>query len=305
MNVRLVVLGHGGSSRSRRAVRARSRCAPRRRSRRAGRRSQVNNNADAGRERVRHARTARTRSCGRSAANSSATVPVQGFAPGSTVSLKAVTVDGCADLLARNVVLERNVRISASVSSAGRSGRGQAPVATTPWKGYLYGRSSAAAGCCVALGVLPFVRIGCRRTDAPRAQSEPHEDSPGLAQKRIPAGHRSGRELAGPAWSPPQHHHRHRHAVHRRRRSRSTRWGTSRPAGWFLGADRAVRRARRHRRAPLEQELDVRRLSRLDARSCRRRRAARRPGGVLRAESRSTTTCRWWWCAWPGSSARI
>jgi hypothetical protein len=39
------------------------------------------------------------------AANSSATIPVQGFAPGSTVSLKAVTVDGVRTYDRKNVVL--------------------------------------------------------------------------------------------------------------------------------------------------------------------------------------------------------
>jgi hypothetical protein len=39
------------------------------------------------------------------AANSSATIPVQGFAPGSTVSLKAVTVDGTRTYNRQNVVL--------------------------------------------------------------------------------------------------------------------------------------------------------------------------------------------------------
>ena len=39
------------------------------------------------------------------AANSSATIPVQGFAPGSTVSLKAVTVDGVRTYQRQNVVL--------------------------------------------------------------------------------------------------------------------------------------------------------------------------------------------------------
>ena len=41
--------------------------------------------------------------------------------------------------------------------------------------------------------------------------------------------------------------------------------------GWFLGCDGAVRRPRRDGRAPLEQELDVRRVSRFDARPRRRR----------------------------------
>ena len=54
--------------------------------------------------------------------------------------------------------------------------------------------------------------------------------------------------------------------------------------GWFLGLDRAVRRARRHGRAPLEQELDVRRVSRFDARPVADGARARRAGGVLRAE---------------------
>ena len=39
------------------------------------------------------------------AANSSATVPVQSFAPGSTVSLKAVTVDGVHNYSRANVTL--------------------------------------------------------------------------------------------------------------------------------------------------------------------------------------------------------
>lgn len=39
------------------------------------------------------------------AANSSATIPVQGFAAGSTVSLKAVTVDGVRTYSRANVVL--------------------------------------------------------------------------------------------------------------------------------------------------------------------------------------------------------
>src|ERR1051325_3606228 len=39
------------------------------------------------------------------AANSSATIPVQGFAPGSTVSLKAVTIDGVRTFSRSNVVL--------------------------------------------------------------------------------------------------------------------------------------------------------------------------------------------------------
>ena len=39
------------------------------------------------------------------AASSSATIPVQGFAPGSTVSLKAVTVDGTRTYQRQNVVL--------------------------------------------------------------------------------------------------------------------------------------------------------------------------------------------------------
>lgn len=39
------------------------------------------------------------------AANSSATIPVQGFAPGSTVSLKATTVDGTRTYSRTNVVL--------------------------------------------------------------------------------------------------------------------------------------------------------------------------------------------------------
>jgi hypothetical protein len=38
-------------------------------------------------------------------ANSSATIPVQGFAPGSTVGLKAVTVDGQRTYSRSNVVL--------------------------------------------------------------------------------------------------------------------------------------------------------------------------------------------------------
>jgi hypothetical protein len=39
------------------------------------------------------------------AANSSATIPVQGFAAGSTVGLKAVTVDGARTYSRANVVL--------------------------------------------------------------------------------------------------------------------------------------------------------------------------------------------------------
>ena len=39
------------------------------------------------------------------AANTSVTIPVQGFAPGSTVSLKAVTVDGSRTYSRANVVL--------------------------------------------------------------------------------------------------------------------------------------------------------------------------------------------------------
>ena len=39
------------------------------------------------------------------AANSNATIPVQGFATGSTVSLKAVTVDGVHNYSRSNVVL--------------------------------------------------------------------------------------------------------------------------------------------------------------------------------------------------------
>lgn len=38
-------------------------------------------------------------------ANSSVTIPVQGFAPGSTVSLRAVTVDGAKTYSRANVVL--------------------------------------------------------------------------------------------------------------------------------------------------------------------------------------------------------
>jgi hypothetical protein len=39
------------------------------------------------------------------AGNSTATIPVQGFAPGTTVSLKAVTVDGTKTYTRDNVVL--------------------------------------------------------------------------------------------------------------------------------------------------------------------------------------------------------
>jgi hypothetical protein len=39
------------------------------------------------------------------AANSSATIPVQGFAPGTAVGLKAVTVDGVHNYSRANVVL--------------------------------------------------------------------------------------------------------------------------------------------------------------------------------------------------------
>jgi hypothetical protein len=39
------------------------------------------------------------------AANSSATIPVQGFAPGSSVTLKAVTVDGVSTYSKPNVTL--------------------------------------------------------------------------------------------------------------------------------------------------------------------------------------------------------
>jgi hypothetical protein len=38
-------------------------------------------------------------------ANSSVTIPVQGFAPGSTVSLKAVTIDGVHNYSRANVTL--------------------------------------------------------------------------------------------------------------------------------------------------------------------------------------------------------
>jgi len=43
------------------------------------------------------------------AANSSVTVPVQGFAAGSTVTLKAVTVDGARTYSRQNVVLTGTV----------------------------------------------------------------------------------------------------------------------------------------------------------------------------------------------------
>ena len=42
-------------------------------------------------------------------ASSSATIPVQGFAPGSTVTLKAVTVDGARTYQRQNVVLSGTV----------------------------------------------------------------------------------------------------------------------------------------------------------------------------------------------------
>jgi hypothetical protein len=41
--------------------------------------------------------------------NSSATIPVQGFAPGSSVTLKAVTVDGVRTYQRQNVVLTGTV----------------------------------------------------------------------------------------------------------------------------------------------------------------------------------------------------
>ena len=47
----------------------------------------------------------RTPFCGRSAANSNATIPVPGFAAGSTVGLKAVTLDGVHNYARANVVL--------------------------------------------------------------------------------------------------------------------------------------------------------------------------------------------------------
>ena len=43
------------------------------------------------------------------AASSSATIPVQGFAPGSSVTLKAVTVDGVRTYQRQNVVLTGTV----------------------------------------------------------------------------------------------------------------------------------------------------------------------------------------------------
>ena len=42
-------------------------------------------------------------------ASSSATIPVQGFAPGATVTLKAVTVDGVRTYQRQNVVLTGTV----------------------------------------------------------------------------------------------------------------------------------------------------------------------------------------------------
>lgn len=43
------------------------------------------------------------------AASSSATIPVQGFAPGSSVTLKAVTLDGVRTYQRQNVVLSGTV----------------------------------------------------------------------------------------------------------------------------------------------------------------------------------------------------
>src|SRR5438045_5757078 len=74
--------------------------------------------------------------------------------------------------------------------------------------------------CFSAVLLRPSRRAGTSALHgAPRAHSEPHEASSRLAQKRILEGHRSGRELARPAWSPPQHHHCHWPAAHRRRRN--------------------------------------------------------------------------------------
>ena len=146
-------------------------------------------------------------------------------------SAQSGDVDGARTYSRTNVVLSGTYRVSAPVSRVSAAAR---PLLQ------LCGAATFTAGAALRADWLLrsgrcALRTVIRRTAACRAHSEPHEDSPGLAQKRIPESHRSGRRIG---WSaaestPTRSPSSGRCAPSPAGSIYAT--GTSRIGGWFLG----------------------------------------------------------------------